>query len=47
MTEISFGKAKLSEALQISILLKTVNIQAYAIDGIRLEMAIYIEKIFT
>ncbi len=47
MTEILYGKAKLSEALQISILMKTVNIQAYATDGIRLEMANYINERFS
>ncbi|GAA3618897.1 GNAT family N-acetyltransferase [Flavivirga jejuensis] len=47
MNKATFGKAKLSEALQISILMKTVNVQAYAIDGIRPEMATYIDKRFS
>ena len=47
LTEISYRKPKLSEALQISILLKTVNIQAYAVDGVRREMATYITKRFS
>jgi len=47
MTEILYSKAKLSEALQISVLMKTVNIQAYATDGIRLEMATYINERFS
>ncbi|WP_109435358.1 MULTISPECIES: GNAT family N-acetyltransferase [Aquimarina] len=47
MNEVTFGKAKLSEALQISILMKTVNVQSYATDGIRLEMATYIDERFS
>lgn len=47
MTKISYGKAKLSDALRISILLKTVYIQAYAVDGITFEFANFITKRFS
>jgi len=47
MAEISYGKAKLSDALRISILLKTVYIQTYAVDGITFEFANFITKRFS
>ncbi len=47
MNDISFKKAKLSDALRISILLKTVYIQTYAVDGITFEFANFITKRFS
>jgi len=47
MDKISFGKAKLSDALRISILLKTVYIQTYAIEGVTFEFANFITKRFS
>ena len=47
MSEISFKKAKLSDYLTISVLLKTVFIQTYAIDGITIEFANFITKEFS
>ncbi len=47
MTEISYGKAKVSDSLRISILLKTVNIEAYAWNGISVEISNYITKRFS
>ena len=47
MTEISFGKAKLTDSLRISILLKTVYIQTYAVDGVTFEFANFITKRFS
>lgn len=47
MNDISFEKAKLSDALRISILLKTVYIQTYAVDGITFEFANFITKRFS
>lgn len=47
MSEVTIGKAKLSEALQISILLKTCNIQTYATKGISRETANYITERFS
>ncbi|KAA1243274.1 hypothetical protein [Aquimarina sp. RZ0] len=44
MNEISFGKAKLSDSLRISVLLKTVYIQTYAVDGVTFEFANFITK---
>ncbi|MCK8520491.1 GNAT family N-acetyltransferase [Aquimarina sp. D1M17] len=44
---ISFGKAKLSDSLRISILLKTVYIQTYAVDGITFEFSNFITKRFS
>ena len=46
MSEISFGKAKLSDSLRISILLKTVYIQTYAVEGVTFEFANFITKRF-
>lgn len=46
MTKVSYGKAKLSDALCISVLLKTVYIQTYALDGITMEFANFITKRF-
>ncbi|WP_407556925.1 GNAT family N-acetyltransferase [Winogradskyella sp. 4-2091] len=47
MGEISFGKAKLSDSLRISVLLKTVYIQTYAVDGVTFEFANFITKRFS
>ncbi|MEO0525651.1 MAG: GNAT family N-acetyltransferase [Bacteroidota bacterium] len=47
MTHISYGKAKLSDALRISVLLKTVYIQTYAVDGITFEFSNFITKRFS
>jgi len=47
MAEISFGKAKLSDSLRISVLLKTVYIQTYAVDGVTFEFANFITKRFS
>jgi len=46
MHDISFGKAELSEALRLSVLLKTVYIQTYDIEGITIESANFITKAF-
>ena len=46
MNEFSFGQAKLSDALRISILLKVVYIQVYGIDGVTTEFANFIEEKF-
>lgn len=47
MTEIIIEKAKISDALRISVLLKTVYIQTYAVDGITFEFADFITKRFS
>ncbi|NER18867.1 GNAT family N-acetyltransferase [Spongiivirga citrea] len=47
MNEISFGKAKLSDSLRISVLLKTVYVQTYAVDGVTFEFANFITKRFS
>ena len=47
MDRISFGKAKLSDSIRISVLLKTVYIQTYANDGITFEFANFITKRFS
>lgn len=47
MNKISYGTAKLSEALLISVLLKTVNVQTYATSGISFEIANYITQRFS
>lgn len=47
MSKISFGKAKLSDSLRISVLLKTVYIQTYAVNGITFEFANFITKRFS
>lgn len=47
MHNIKFGKAKLEDVLRISVLLKTVYIQAYADDGITFEFANFITKRFS
>ncbi len=47
MAEIIFEKAKLSDALKISVLLKAVYIQTYAFDGVSLESANFITKRFS
>ena len=44
---ISYGKAELSDALKISVLLKTVYIQTYAVEGITFEFANFITKRFS
>jgi len=46
MNDISFGKTELSEALRLSILLKTVYIQTYDIEGITIESTNFITKAF-
>ena len=47
MAEISYGKAKLTDSLRISVLLKTVYIQTYAVDGVTFEFANFITKRFS
>ncbi|SHI60895.1 GNAT family N-acetyltransferase [Aquimarina spongiae] len=47
MNEITYGKAKYKDALRISVLLKTVYIQTYAVDGITFEFANFITKRFS
>ncbi len=47
MNELSFEKAKRSDALRISVLLKTVYIQTYAVDGVTFEFANFITKRFS
>ena len=47
MTDISFGRAKLSEALRISVLLKTVYIQTYDLEGVTIESANYVSNTFS
>ncbi len=47
MAEISFGKAKLTDSLRISVLLKTVYMQTYAVDGVTFEFASFITKRFS
>ena len=46
MTKISYGKAKLSDSLRISVLLKTVYIQTYAVGGVTFEFSNFITKRF-
>lgn len=46
-TEISFGKAKLADAMRISVLMKTVYIQTYADEGITFEFTNFINKRFS
>ena len=47
MDTIHINKAKYADALRISILLQTVYIQAYAVDGISFEFANFIQEKFT
>ncbi len=47
MKDISFGSAKVQDALRISILLKTVYIQTYAVDGITFEFTNFITERFS
>ncbi len=47
MSKTFFGSAKLADALRISILMKTVYIEAYATEGITFEYANFIEKRFS
>jgi len=47
MNNITFGKARIEDALRISIVLKTVYIEVYAIDGVTIESANFIEKRFS
>jgi len=47
MAEISYGKAKLTDSLRISVLLKTVYIQTYAVDGVTFEFANFITNRFS
>ena len=46
MNGVSFEKAKVSDALRIAILLKTVYIQTYGVEGISFEFANFITKKF-
>ncbi|AXT54576.1 GNAT family N-acetyltransferase [Aquimarina sp. MMG015] len=45
--KISYGKAKLTDSLRISVLLKTIYIETYAVDGITFEFANFITKRFS
>lgn len=47
MSEITFARAELSDALRISVLLKTVYIQTYAVDGVSHEFANFITQRFS
>jgi len=47
LKEVSYGRAKKEDSLRISILLKTVYIETYAIDGITFESANFIDKRFS
>ena len=46
MEGITFEKAKLSDSLRLSILLKTVYIQTYGVEGVSFEFANFITKNF-
>lgn len=47
MENLRFDKAELSDAIRISILLKTVYIQAYALEDVTFEFANFIEEQFS
>lgn len=47
MEKIIYDKAKISDVLRISVLLKTVYIQTYAIEGVTLEFANFITNRFS
>jgi diamine N-acetyltransferase len=47
MTDLTFAHAPTSDALRISVLLKTAYIQAYAEEGISFEFANFIEQRFS
>lgn len=47
MNKITFGKAKIQDALRISVVLKTVYIEVYAMDGVTFESANFIEERFS
>ncbi len=47
MMNITYGEAKISNSLRISILLKTAYIQTYAVDGITFEFANLITEKFS
>ena len=47
MAEITYGKAKLTDSLRISVLLKTVYIQTYAVEGVTFEVSNFITKRFS
>jgi GNAT superfamily N-acetyltransferase len=47
MSHITFGKATLPDALRISVLLKTVYIQTYAVDGVTHEFSNFINQRFS
>ncbi len=47
METYSFGKAKIEDAIRISVLLKTVYIETYGTEGITFESANFIEKRFS
>ncbi len=46
MSEISYREATIQDALKISVLLKTVYIQTYAVAGVTLEFASFITQKF-
>lgn len=46
MTGITYSKAKIQDALRLSVLLKTVYIQTYAVQGITSEFANFITSKF-
>ena len=47
MNAFSFGRTNVSEALRVSVLLKTVYIQTYDIEGITIESANFVNKTFS
>ncbi|MEM9077771.1 MAG: GNAT family N-acetyltransferase [Bacteroidota bacterium] len=47
MNQILFDKAKLEDSLRISILLKTVYIQVYGVEGVTHEFANFIDEKFS
>ena len=47
MNQITFEKAKLEDALRISILLKTVYIQVYGVEGVTHEFANFMDRKFS
>jgi len=47
VNKITYGKAKIEEAIQISVLLKTVFIEAYAIEGISFEFSNFVKETFS
>lgn len=47
MNKVSFGKAKLADTLKLSVLLKTVYIETYAVEGVTSEFANFITERFS